>query len=365
MERVFVITNPIPASNLSPVVTLTKFLNMVSEVSKRVVVIGGNLCDTIATDLPKTKFQVWTTRYYPHSCSLLKVISFFRMQMVLSVRLLRSLQKNDTVFFWIGDKMLLPFIVAKVKSAQINYFVMGNIEKEGTASLSKAVSAKLIRIMARNADYICAESKSVLGAWSLQTEKSRFIHLYTDYSLCQRSFHRNNTVGMICRLADGKHVLEAIEGFYKFAHGHPGWTLEIVGSGRLYRECAELIATLGATHIIKLLGWINHEALPTTVANWRVLLFPSDAEGLPNGLIEAMALGVPAIVSPVGGICDVVDDGETGWYLDDTSADSIARAIEDAINDPNLTLIAKKAEERIRSNFTFERSVRNLRDQLK
>src|SRR5262249_43128215 len=64
------------------------------------------------------------------------------------------------------------------------------------------------------------------------------------------------------------------------------------------------------------------------IARRDVLLMPSLAEGTPYAMIEAMACGRPAMGTPVGGIPELIVDGESGWLACTTDVSDIAEALE-------------------------------------
>ena len=65
----------------------------------------------------------------------------------------------------------------------------------------------------------------------------------------------------------------------------------------------------------------------------RVLVLPSLQEGQPNVILEAMAHGTPVIASRVGGIPDLVEDGETGWLIEPRDTAALARHIRSMWSD--------------------------------
>ena len=51
------------------------------------------------------------------------------------------------------------------------------------------------------------------------------------------------------------------------------------------------------------------------MAGWDIFVLPSLDEGFPIAALEAMAAGLPVVASAVGGLCELVKDGETGWLV--------------------------------------------------
>lgn len=319
-ENAFVITNPMIAANKSAEVTLSKFLRVLKPCYGKLTVIGGNLSvEADLKDIELISFDILRA-----GNKIKRALDILKVQLKMCKVVKRLIQKNDTVFFWIGDKMILPYKAAKKAGAEINYFIYGNVAKEGSVSRFAEISSNLIRYMAAHADYVCMESRSVADEWEgLTAAKIRVIHLYTDNIAMNPFENREKTIGMLCRLTAGKHVLESIEAFSKVHEKYPDWKLEIIGSGRQQQECEQLINELNAGGYINLLGWVDHNVIVEKSKKWKYLLFPTDTEGMPNGLLEMMGRGIPALASPVGGIKDIVTDKKNGFILPDCRTETI------------------------------------------
>ena len=78
-------------------------------------------------------------------------------------------------------------------------------------------------------------------------------------------------------------------------------------------------------------GVLRGAALSTAYANMDLFVFPSHTDTFGNVVLEALASGVPAIVTPDGGPRTIVCDGETGRIVPD---DQFAEAIADSLSDP-------------------------------
>jgi glycosyltransferase involved in cell wall biosynthesis len=91
-----------------------------------------------------------------------------------------------------------------------------------------------------------------------------------------------------------------------------GFELHIAGGGAHLDELRERVAAEGLADRITIHGWVGGDAKRALYESADVFVLPSYAEGMPNSMIEAMSLGVPVVVTPVGSIADVVHDGVNG-----------------------------------------------------
>lgn len=295
------------------------------------------------------------SRRHPWKAGRIAAVLQVQLRQMLAV--LRLGKRGRPVYFWIADKMLLPYLAARARGMEVNYFIYGNVEREGRPSLWTALSGKLIRYMASHADWLCMESPRVRKEWpGLEGKGEKSIHLYTGVNEKPDFSARGPVLGMVCRLTPGKHVIESIRAMAEIHKAYPEWRLEIIGSGIQEPECRALIRQLDAGGYIELQGWVEHARLYSQVKNWKYLLFPTDTEGMPNGLVEMMGQGIPAIASPAGGIADLVQDGKNGMLLPDGSVEGIRQGMERGIltPEPAYREMAQKAYETIRDAFTLE-----------
>ena len=357
-KKAYIITNPMIAANRSAEVTLSKFLRVIKPSFEKVTVIGGNL--SVEQDLDDVKLVSFDIIRAGNKVKRALDIIGVQFKMRSAVR--RLVKKDDPVFFWIGDKMILPYQATKRKGAEVNYFIMGNVAKEDAVRKFTQISSKLIRYMAGHANYVCMESKSVIDEWpGLVANKTRVLHLYTNEIEMNSIERRENILGMVCRLTAGKHVLECIEAMAPVHVAHPDWKLEIIGSGKQQAECEKLISDLEAGSYISLLGWVEHDEIVEKSKKWTYLLFPTATEGMPNGLLEMMGRGIPALVSPVGGIKDIVEDGINSFTLKSTSAADIESGIRRMIDTKGSAYdaIAKAAYKTIAKKYSLDGAINN------
>jgi glycosyltransferase involved in cell wall biosynthesis len=92
-----------------------------------------------------------------------------------------------------------------------------------------------------------------------------------------------------------------------------------------------------------------------------VFVFPSVYEGLGGSLIEAMAMGVPAVVSDVPALVDVVEHGRGALIVPTASASALAESVQRVLADDQLAgRLRMQAQEIFASRFTLDRSARKM-----
>ena len=109
-----------------------------------------------------------------------------------------------------------------------------------------------------------------------------------------------------------------------------GEDLEAGGAFRrgLEREAAEL----GVADRVRFLG--HRDDVPALIEAADLFVLPSWVEGLPLGVLDAMARGKPVVAAAAGGTPELVADGETGLLVPPRDADALARALDELLSDP-------------------------------
>ena len=114
-----------------------------------------------------------------------------------------------------------------------------------------------------------------------------------------------------------------------------GARLVAVGDGPQRATLGELASTLGIADRVAFPG--NQDDVVPWLQAMDLFCLPSWAnEGVPQGLMQAMACGVPVVSTPVGSIGEIVRDGETGLLVPPRDAPALRRAIERLRDDPLL-----------------------------
>ena len=150
---------------------------------------------------------------------------------------------------------------------------------------------------------------------------------------------RRKAVVQSGRLVDFKNQLMLIEAFMLVHEKHPDYVLEIYG-GDSHDGTKELleesISRHNASDFIKLMG--ASASLEKDLLDAAVFAFSSDWEGLPNALMEAMALGLPIVATdcPCGGPRTLIRDGESGLLVPIKDPWAMAEGINRLIENPDF-----------------------------
>lgn len=114
-------------------------------------------------------------------------------------------------------------------------------------------------------------------------------------------------------------------------HGKKDALLCVVGSGEADREIAARVRDLGLSSHVRLAGRQPHGDVPFWIGAGDVLCLPSYMEGCPNVVLEALASGRGVVATRVGGIPELVRDGENGYLVPpgdpEALADGLAKAL--------------------------------------
>lgn len=155
---------------------------------------------------------------------------------------------------------------------------------------------------------------------------------------------KENRVAIVGRLIPLKNHKMLIDVFSRVNKLHPEYRLDIYGDGELYHILAEQINQLGLNDVVFLRGRTDN--VPSVLASARIFVLCSNVEGMPNALMEAVALGVPSIATNVSGVSDIIEDGQYGFIIPVGDASALEQK-----------LLQLMESEKLQKKFTIESSV--------
>ncbi|VVC83688.1 glycosyltransferase family 4 protein [Sideroxydans sp. CL21] len=139
---------------------------------------------------------------------------------------------------------------------------------------------------------------------------------------------------LVCvgRLSKEKAQLLLVEAAYQLMQKGIEFELVLAGDGEMRSEIEDLIAQYGLTKQIRITGWLSSNQVREEILAARSLVLPSFTEGLPVVIMEAFALRRPVLATYVGGIPELVIQGENGWLFPAGSVNELAAALEDCLS---------------------------------
>lgn len=142
-------------------------------------------------------------------------------------------------------------------------------------------------------------------------------------------------------------VLEAVR--ERFSHAE----LQIVGGGPEESHVRRLVDDLGLSESVRLLG--RRDEVAGLLAEAECLLLTSDWEGCPIAVLEAMAAGVPVVATRVGGVPELVSDGETGLLAGARDVEGLSGGVGRILESPAYgAQLGEAGRARVRERFRLE-----------
>jgi L-malate glycosyltransferase len=141
-------------------------------------------------------------------------------------------------------------------------------------------------------------------------------------------------IGIVARLDPVKNHSLLFRAFNLITHDLSNTFVMVVGEGPEENKLKALAQELGIADRIRFLG--SRRDISELLHICDVFVLPSISEGMPVTLIEAMASGVPTVATCVGGNCEVVRDGITGFIVRDNEIGEISNRILTIINNKEL-----------------------------
>jgi glycosyltransferase involved in cell wall biosynthesis len=164
---------------------------------------------------------------------------------------------------------------------------------------------------------------------------------------------RDALLGFIGRLVPAKGLEYLINAVSLCRKERNNIKLLIVGRGSLLDRLLDKSREHGIHGSIIFTG--ERRDIPDILSCIDIFVMPSLAEGLPNSLIEAMAMGKPIIATTAGGIPEVIEHGMNGLLVPPRDTDSLATAIKMLLDDTQLAeKIGKRARIFVENNLSIQ-----------
>ncbi|MBR2994886.1 glycosyltransferase [Candidatus Saccharibacteria bacterium] len=263
-----------------------------------------------------------------------------------------KVEKPDVIISFLPEPSIrLMFIKRfsyKVRNIPTIISIRSDPEKEYHNRFLKFIVKRLYR----NVDgmvYQTEDAKKYFKGF-ISTKKQVIIQNPVDKNILMKpkdDEERRNVIVSVGRLEKNKNQELLIRAFGDvIENGGCDYILEIFGEGSLRAHLQDLIKELGLDNKVFLKGQIDN--VIQEINNARIFVLSSLYEGMPNALMEAMAMGLPCISTdcPCGGPRALIRDGENGILTENDNEEALKGAINRLVDNVNMRKrIAKKALE--------------------
>ena len=144
---------------------------------------------------------------------------------------------------------------------------------------------------------------------------------------------RKKCIVAVNKLEPQKNVNNLVQAFALIAPSYPDYELVIYGDGSLRRQLTSLVNSLGLTDQVAFMG--NRSDVLELIADASLFVLASDYEGMPNALIEALAIGLPCIATdcPIGGPAMLIKHDVNGLLVPVDDHTALAQAMMELLDD--------------------------------
>ncbi len=195
---------------------------------------------------------------------------------------------------------------------------------------------KYLKTAAKKAEGIVFQTEDA-KAWYLPsiTNKSIVIPnaINSDFIRPEYTGERGKSIVAAGRLSEQKNFKLLIDAFASVSPEYPEYNLKIFGKGPLEKELKDYAEALEVADKTQFMGYVSN--MPEQLEKASVFVLSSDFEGMPNALMEAMALGLPCISTdcPAGGPKYLIRDGENGLLIPVGNRGKMAEAVLKILGD--------------------------------
>ena len=176
---------------------------------------------------------------------------------------------------------------------------------------------------------------------------------YIQIATTPKHFRQPMTIGVVSRLERIKGMDLVVPAFYLVHKKYTDTRLLVVGDGSLRPQMEQQVHGCGLSDAVQFVGRQSQEVLQSYYDKIDILLMPSRSEGFGLTAIEGMARGCVVVAANVGGLPEVIRDGETGLLHKVGQPEDMANKLLSLLESTDLvSSMSSKANARVRTYST-------------
>lgn len=243
------------------------------------------------------------------------------------------------------------------------YQVVTNRCMKGSLALSALVMLesylhRFLGSYVRNVDRFLVPSRFYLNKlveWGFPAERFEYVPNFVAADAFQACYAPGTRFVYFGRLSPEKGVATLIRAAAEAQVG-----IDVIGTG----PSEPALRTLAAGHDVRFLGFLTGAKLNAAVASARAVVVPSEwYENAPLALLEGAALGKPLLVARIGGLPELIVDGESGWSFESRSVTELAACLRRiaSLPDRDVAAAGMAARRHIEDQFSPARYLERVR----
>lgn len=293
---------------------------------------------------------------------------YYRGELQVLMKLLKR-RPADLMHVYFGHTgvHLLPFIQEWKQPCVVSFHGMDiqpRPQQEGFDAQMQELLKTVPLVLARSHSLMAG--LQMLGCPSEKLRLNRTGIPLEDFPFHQRPMPADGSWRFVqaCRLIEKKGLKTALRAFAEFRAGHPKAKFAIAGDGPMKAELEAMIGEFGLSDAVEMHGFLGQAELAALYRGAHVFMHPSEMtpdqnqEGVPNSMLEAMATGLPVVVTAVGGNPDIVRDGIDGLLFPRGDAAGCAAALRRLLTEPGLAAkLGANARHRAHEKYRLETTI--------
>ena len=196
-------------------------------------------------------------------------------------------------------------------------------------------NSRLCRELLEGADAIIVLSQSIRKKISTYFGVEEKVHvIYNPCSIVSNVHYSDQSKYILFAgtLNQNKVYTVLIRAFAKIAINFSEWRLVLAGNGEM-EQAQQLAKDLGVEHQVVFAGWVTGSKKDRLFRDASVFCLSSYAEGFPMAVLDAWSYGIPVVSTPVGGLPDVLKDGENALLFQPGDVDMLANRFKQVLSD--------------------------------
>ena len=291
---------------------------------------------------------------------LYKKSSFRPMNLVKKMKAFRSLCKREDIDLVVGftSNMAIYSILASVLSSRKS---LVSERTDPHIEPNKKILRGLRNLLFCLADFVVFQTPGARDYFPKKVRKKSIIIPNPISETLPEAYHgeREKRVVNYCRIAPQKNLRVLLDAFDLFYKNNKDYSLEIYGDakqGDKYKteieEYAKTLSCCEQIHFFPACKDVHHKVINATM-----FVSSSDYEGISNSMLEAMAIGLPVIVTDCanGGERMCIEDGKSGFIVPRRNAECLAETMKRVVDEKHLIDLFSNEATKIRNRFSHEK----------